>query len=168
MEVSLRLARIVFFMVVALAAACSGKSLRSSRPEPAPPPGSLPPLPRSSIAAVLEHREELRLTPDQVQRLEGYDEKLAPRNPALREGAGAAYRPPRAGGGPPARGRASAAPGGRLDEDGGTRGGGGEKGRKGKARRAPPRRVVRGALAGGARAAHGRQRHPRLPRRRGG
>jgi len=46
---------------------------------------SLPPLPRSSIAAVLLHREELALRDDQVKELQEIDEKLAARNDAIRD-----------------------------------------------------------------------------------
>jgi hypothetical protein len=76
-----------WLVALALVASCSGKSLRAPPARPPPPPGSLPPLPRSSIAAVLEHRDELRLTPDQIDRLEALDDKLAERNAALREAA---------------------------------------------------------------------------------
>jgi hypothetical protein len=70
--------------VLALACAC-GPSLRNPKPAPPPPPGSLPPLPRSSIAAVLEHREELGLTVVQVGQLEDLDERLAQRNAVLHD-----------------------------------------------------------------------------------
>jgi len=73
--------------LLALICAC-GPSLRDPKPPPPPPPGSLPPLPRSSIAAVLEHREELGLTIVQVGQLEDLDERLAQRNAALRDAPG--------------------------------------------------------------------------------
>jgi hypothetical protein len=52
--------------------------------KPPPPPAALPPLPRSSIAAVLEHRNELELEDDQVLRLQDMDESLEVNNAALR------------------------------------------------------------------------------------
>jgi hypothetical protein len=70
--------------VLAFACAC-GPSLRDPKPAPPPPPGSLPPLPRSSIAAVLDHKQELGLTVVQVGQLEDLDERLAQRNAALRD-----------------------------------------------------------------------------------
>jgi hypothetical protein len=73
-----------FGIVFALACAC-GPSLRAPKPAPPPPAGSLPPLPRSSIAAVLEHRDELGLTIVQVGQLEDLDERLAQRNSALHD-----------------------------------------------------------------------------------
>jgi hypothetical protein len=42
-------------------------------------------LPRSSIAAVLEHRQELALTDDQVTRLQNLDDELARSNQAVQE-----------------------------------------------------------------------------------
>ena len=68
--------------VLALACAC-GPSPLAPKPAPPPPAGSLPPLPRSSIAAVLEHRDELGLTVVQVGQMEDLDERLAQRNAAL-------------------------------------------------------------------------------------
>jgi hypothetical protein len=56
----------------------------------------LPPLPRSSIAAVLEHREELGLTIVQVGQLEDLDERLAQRNAAVRDAPAAQQTKPSA------------------------------------------------------------------------
>jgi hypothetical protein len=53
---------------------------------PLPPPSApLPPLPRSSIAAVLDHRGELKLSDDQVQRLSELDDELDRENRAIHE-----------------------------------------------------------------------------------
>jgi hypothetical protein len=49
------------------------------------PQAPLPPLPRSSIAAVLEHREELALNDEQVTRLQNLDDELARSNQAVRD-----------------------------------------------------------------------------------
>ena len=70
--------------VLALACAC-GPSPLAPKPAPPPPAGSLPPLPHSSIAAVLEHRDELGLTVVQVGQMEDLDERLAQRNAALHD-----------------------------------------------------------------------------------
>jgi hypothetical protein len=68
-------------------------SCGSSQPQPAPAQ-NLPPLPRSSIAAVLLHRDELVLTDDQVHGLQQIDEELADRVAELSDHA----RTPRDGG----------------------------------------------------------------------
>jgi len=81
--------------VLVMASAC-GPSLRDPKPPPPPPPGSLPPLPRSSIAAVLEHRDELRLSVVQLGQLEDLDERLAQRNAALRDAPDPKAKPPAA------------------------------------------------------------------------
>jgi hypothetical protein len=64
----------------------------ASQPPPAPPiapvpanPAALPPLPRSSIAAVVLHRAELKLTDDQVAALEQRDRQREEENAAVRE-----------------------------------------------------------------------------------
>ena len=44
-----------------------------------------PPLPRSSIAAVLEHRRELELSVEQVRRLQDLDDQLERANAAIRQ-----------------------------------------------------------------------------------
>jgi hypothetical protein len=51
------------------------------RPAPAPPPGDLP---RSSIAAILLHRDELGLTAEQVEALARRDDQLARDDAPLR------------------------------------------------------------------------------------
>jgi hypothetical protein len=62
-----------------LTASCAANPKPSkSRSEPSP-------LPRSSIAAVLEHRVELELTDDQVRHLQQLDEKLQQENAAIRK-----------------------------------------------------------------------------------
>ena len=57
----------------------------AANPKPSKSPTELSPLPRSSIAAVLEHRAELELTDDQVRRLQQLDEKLQQENAAIRK-----------------------------------------------------------------------------------
>lgn len=70
----------VLFTMSLFAASCA------ANPKPSPsPPADLPPLPRSSIAAVLEHRAELELTDEQVRRLQQLDEKLQQENAAIRK-----------------------------------------------------------------------------------
>jgi|SRR6202158_1473384 len=69
-----------------------------------------PPLPRSSIAAVLEHRRELELSDDQVRRLQNLDDQLERANAAIRQEANQKQtsppvsRAPRAGMGGRSRG----------------------------------------------------------------
>ena len=53
----------------------------------------LPPLPRSSIAAVILHRDELRLDDDQVKALQSLDEELAERVKAMSEKPAGGPRP---------------------------------------------------------------------------
>jgi hypothetical protein len=48
------------------------------------PAGALPALPRSSIAAILAHRDELALAEAQVRQLEARDDQLARENAPLR------------------------------------------------------------------------------------
>jgi hypothetical protein len=64
--------------LLALPAACA-----HAKPEPPAPP---PPRPehRSSVAAVLAHRDELGLTDDQVRELSAIEDKLQEANAALR------------------------------------------------------------------------------------
>lgn len=51
----------------------------------ASPPKKLAPLPESSISAVLEHREELALTADQIAKLEELDRKRELDNEQIRK-----------------------------------------------------------------------------------
>jgi type IV secretory pathway VirB10-like protein len=57
----------------------------ATSPPKATPPASQPPLPRSSIAAVLEHRRELELSDEQVRRLRNLDDQLERANAAIRQ-----------------------------------------------------------------------------------
>lgn len=64
---------------VALMVACT------HHPTPAPvDPATLPPLPRSSLAAVILHRSELGLTDDQVRELEQIDQRREAEDAAAR------------------------------------------------------------------------------------
>ena len=65
-----------------LALACA-----TSQPKGASTTSAQPPLPRSSIAAVLQYKDELQLTDDQVRRLQELDDQLEQQNAALREAA---------------------------------------------------------------------------------
>jgi hypothetical protein len=128
-----------------------------------PPPADLPPLPRSSIVAVLAHRGELELSADQAAALEQADADLQVQLTRLRaEGGLVPPAEPRPGAGPPpgmgqppggpgtggpGGGRApgmgmSSGPGGfQLSPTGGGMGGGaGHGGGAGAAPSAPPRR----------------------------
>jgi len=74
----------ILFPLAAMALACA------STPPPRPPPPvtptaeQKPELPRSSIAAILLHREDLDLTPTQVETLVRRDDALAREDEALR------------------------------------------------------------------------------------
>jgi len=57
----------------------------ATSPQKAAPPPIQAPLPRSSIAAVLEHRRELELTDEQVRRLQDLDDQLERANAAIRK-----------------------------------------------------------------------------------
>ena len=135
----------------------------ASQPVPPALPGDLPPLPRSSLVAVLAHRSELDLNDDQVAALEQADAELQQRLARLRaEGAvaappdraGPAIQGPAGGAGAPPTGRpgggTSAGPGGfqLAPTPGGLGGptaaalpgmGGGQAGSGGPARRAAVR-----------------------------
>ncbi len=78
----------VFIFILLFAVACG-----SSQAPPAPAE-NLPPLPRSSIAAVLLHRDELALTDDQLHALQELDAELAERVAELKDH----VRAPRDGG----------------------------------------------------------------------
>jgi hypothetical protein len=96
---------------------------------PPAPSASEPKLPRSSIAAVLEHRDELKFTNEQVARLEDIESRQMTKLEDLREKTTARANQPAESGGPsPSMG------GGRGGHRGGGMGGGGARPRP----RAPP------------------------------
>src|SRR5579863_2986054 len=65
----------------------------TAKPVPLPPdPATLPPLPHSSLAAVLSHREELNLTDEEVRLLQRLDDHLQEEDAAIL--AEAAKEPP--------------------------------------------------------------------------
>ncbi len=66
--------------VAVIAMACAPAAVGPPAASLAP----LPPLPRSSIAAVLGHRSELHLTEDQVKRLQDLDDDLDANQSAVR------------------------------------------------------------------------------------
>jgi hypothetical protein len=76
-----------WLLAVALLFGCASTPSKPATATSTAPTPSVPstPLPRSSIAAVLEHRGELELTDDQVQKLEAFDQKLEQKNASLRE-----------------------------------------------------------------------------------
>ncbi len=76
--------------LVALGAAC-GSTPPPPKPVAAAP--DLPALPRSSIAAVLLHRDELKLTDEQVKGLQEIDEQLAERAKAISDRPSGGPRP---------------------------------------------------------------------------
>jgi hypothetical protein len=63
-------------VILLVLAACASEPVRPERP--------LAPLPRSSIAAVLEHAGELALSEDQVAKLQAMESKLEETDAALR------------------------------------------------------------------------------------
>src|SRR5262249_57515028 len=65
-----------------LAPACA-----TSQTKEVPTTSPQTPLPRSSIAAVLQHKDELQLTDDQVRRLQELNDQLEQQNAALRQAA---------------------------------------------------------------------------------
>lgn len=63
-----------------------GLSCATAKPVPLPPdPATLPPLPRSSLSAVLGHRGELGLTDEQVRLLQRLEDHLLAENAAIQE-----------------------------------------------------------------------------------
>jgi hypothetical protein len=72
--------------VLVLVLAACGSAPPNQAPAPATPATNLPPLPRSSIAAVLLHRQELALTDEQVRAMQDIDERLAEVNAKVAEG----------------------------------------------------------------------------------
>jgi hypothetical protein len=109
-------ARTTLLLLLA-AAGCAG-----GRPISRAPPPDQPPLPRSSIVAVLAHRSDLDLTDDQVAALEQADAELQQRLIRLRA-EGGLLPAPAAGGGPGPGGGAPPS-GGRGGPSGGVPGGG--------------------------------------------
>jgi hypothetical protein len=113
-------------------AACAAPKAEAPPPTPAKP---VAPLARSSIAAVLEHRGELSLTDDQVQKLEALDAKREKADAGLRDELAAASRGSSSG-----STSGSAAPAGGAASMGGMGGrhGGGRGGRGSRSPSAPP------------------------------
>ena len=72
---------------IVAAAAFLAFACATSQPKGASTTSPQPPLPRSSIAAVLQHKDELQLTDDQVRRLQELDDQLEQQNAALRQAA---------------------------------------------------------------------------------
>jgi hypothetical protein len=135
------------------------------RPPPAQRLADLPPLPRSSLVAVLAHRNELQLTDQQSARLEQADAELQRVLERLRAEGGSSQPPGGAAhrgghGGPPAdppggqRPTGGYGPGGGgggfqlgpAGGGGGRHGGGGPEGARGGAAGGPPRRDPARAL----------------------
>jgi hypothetical protein len=83
METSLSIAALVALIAPSLPGCATAETAPASSPAEAP----LPPLPRSSIAAVLAHRNELRLTAEQVNALGELDDQLQKARAALESGA---------------------------------------------------------------------------------
>ena len=132
---------------VALLAACAvllfAPACAHDRPSAPVDVTSLPPLPRSSIAAVVQQREKLGLTDDEVRDLEGIDQAREKADAALtdevaRKQKVAQAAAASAGSGPPAGGGRSAGMGGGGMRGGGMRGGG-MGGRRGPPQAAPDR-----------------------------
>jgi hypothetical protein len=76
--------RAVALGILVLGTACGSSPPPSSSGPAAPLASSQPALPRSSIAAVLLHRDELGLSDDQVHAMQDLDEQLAEANAKLR------------------------------------------------------------------------------------
>ena len=70
--------------LAAVAVACASTPPPRPQPEVTPTVEQKPELPRSSIAAILLHREDLDLTPMQVETLARRDDALAREDAALR------------------------------------------------------------------------------------
>jgi hypothetical protein len=71
--------------VLLLAVLCAGLGLTGCAERKPIPRPELPPLPRSSIAAILQHRAELGLTDEQAQKLQARDDQLDTQNAGLHE-----------------------------------------------------------------------------------
>jgi hypothetical protein len=140
-----RLGTCLFSGWLLLAASCADEPLpptgTAATSSAAPPVASLPPLPRSSIAAVVLRRQELGLSDDQVRDLELRDQQREKEDAAVRDEAeekrkaAEARTAPSAGGGGGA-GNGSGGP------SGGMRGGGmGRRGSRGGGS-SPPAHVI--------------------------
>jgi hypothetical protein len=110
----------------------------ATKPPPAPaaaqPAAPLPPLPRSSIAAVVAHKTELALTDDQIRQMETIDLERERNDDKLRENGGMPAKPK------PVNPTPSGPPGGGamgMRRGGGMRGGG-HRGAMPGSRDAPP------------------------------
>jgi hypothetical protein len=104
-------------------------SCAHEKPAPAVDVSSLPPLPRSSIAAVVQARAKLGLTDDQVRDLEEIDQARVKADAAVTDEAAQKQKAAQAAGasaagGPPASGARGGGMGGGGPHGGGMRGGG--------------------------------------------
>jgi len=72
---------------IAVSAAFLALACATSQTKEVPTTSTQALLPRSSIAAVLQHKDELQLTDDQVRRLQELDDQLEQQNAALRQAA---------------------------------------------------------------------------------
>jgi len=74
------MSRVLLLAVLGVGLVLAGCAERKPLPRP-----ELPPLPRSSIAAVLQRRTDLGLTDDQAQKLQARDDQLETQNAGLHE-----------------------------------------------------------------------------------
>jgi hypothetical protein len=89
---------------MAVAFAAVGCATKPPPAPAAPPAAALPPLPRSSIAAVVLKRDELHLTDDQVRQMEEIDRRREQADQALRDEPAHAKKAGTSGGSPPPAG----------------------------------------------------------------
>jgi hypothetical protein len=128
------LSRLATFTVLLLALALM--ACAHEKPAPVVDVASLPPLPRSSIAAVVQQRAKLGLTDDQVRALEEIDQEREKADASFMDEVAQKKKAAQAassGSGPPAGGGAGGGMGG-----GGMRGGGMRGGSMGGRRGSPP------------------------------
>src|SRR4051812_44852960 len=74
------MSRVLLLVVLGAGLELAGCAERKPLPRP-----ELPPLPRSSIAAILQRRADLGLTDDQAQKLQARDDQLETENAGLHE-----------------------------------------------------------------------------------
>jgi hypothetical protein len=111
-------------LLAALAADLVLAGCAERKPLPRP---ELPPLPRSSIAAVLQHRADLGLTDEQAQKLQARDDQLETQNAGLHEPGTPRQRPDGEAGGMRRGGMGMGGGGMRGGGHHGGGGGGGER-----------------------------------------